>query len=409
MKILYLVHQFYPEHYRGTEKFVLNMASMMQKMGHQVTVLTHGSYDFSFYDQQMENVYYKEMMYKGIPVIVFRMKRNSKKLNHNLGNESLKIFAGKILEYIKPDLIHVGHSKRVAEFITVAKTLRIPYIITLTDFFLMCPKGVLLNSKRELCDGPRCGHQCRYSCPQFSQEWVTDRYAKGKDILCGAHKVFAPSRFVAGKFNEEFPGLKVKVINHGIKYSTIKMNNRIYKENDSLVFCYAGGLKNHKGVHLLIDAFLKLKFKNVQLKIFGSGCESYLKKLKSKSGDDPRIEFCGIFEEQHVGEVLSGVDAVILPSLWYENYPLILHEAVACRLPVICSDAGGMSEKIKDGWNGFTFPVGDKKKLRSIIEKVTRDATILNELKKNLSSSLIPSIEQEAYAYEKEYRRILVW
>jgi glycosyltransferase involved in cell wall biosynthesis len=112
---------------------------------------------------------------------------------------------------------------------------------------------------------------------------------------------------------------------------------------------------------LLIDAFEKIKSSNVILKIFGSGLDPlYINKLFEEAKDDKRIESCGGYPEKNVGDISSHVDVVIIPSLRYENYPVVLHEALVCNTPVIASNAGGMSEKIKDGVNvnGFTCPMG---------------------------------------------------
>jgi hypothetical protein len=67
MKIVYLVHQFYPECYTGTEKFVLNLSGMVQKAGNRVKVITYSFYEDSFYDQRRGEILCKDFLYKGIP------------------------------------------------------------------------------------------------------------------------------------------------------------------------------------------------------------------------------------------------------------------------------------------------------------------------------------------------------
>jgi glycosyltransferase involved in cell wall biosynthesis len=146
---------------------------------------------------------------------------------------------------------------------------------------------------------------------------------------------------------------------------------------------------------------------NVVLKIFGSGPNSYVNKLFDMARGDKRIEFCGVYSEDHSEEILSNIDVTIVPSLWYENYPLVLHESLACNVPVVASNIGGMAEKIKDGINGFTFKVGDSASLKEILERIANNPQILNELKAKMDDLMIPTVEQEAYAYEREYRRVI--
>src|SRR5207244_1806816 len=85
------------------------------------------------------------------------------------------------------------------------------------------------------------------------------------------------------------------------------------------------------------------------------------------------FEFCGTYKPTEVGEILQGIDVVVVPSTWYENYPLALHEALACNVPVIAADIGGASEKIRNFSNGFTFRAGDEGDLKSKLQHVVEN------------------------------------
>lgn len=407
MKILYLVHQFFPEYYSGTEKFVYNISSMMQKAGHSVKVITYSFYRDSFFDKCIGDILYKEFTYKGIPVTALRHKRIPKNINVSFTDKSMACVVEHFITNEKPHIVHVGHPMRVNEFITVSRLLNISYIITLTDFWLICHRVNLVNSRGDLCAGPEKGNTCKTLCPELPGDVILKRYEFARDILSGAKKVISPSRFLGGLFKNELRPLEVTVISHGIRYRKIKKNERNYQKGDNLVFCYAGTLNNHKGVHILIDAFKMIQSDNVILKIFGSGPNPlYVNRLFHMAKENKRIEFCGVYSEDDVGNIFSNVDVVIIPSCVYENYPLVLHEALACNIPVITSDIGGMAEKIKDGINGFSFPVGDAETLRTVMERIITAPEILNELKENMKGSSIPTVEQEAYAYHRIYTNI---
>lgn len=407
MKILYLVHQFYPEYYTGTEKFVLNIAATVQKTGNSVKVITYSFYEDSFYNISKGNILLKEFTYRGVPVTAFRHRRIPEDIHTALVNGDVTEIANEIIVNEKIDIVHVGHPMRVAELINSSKYLGIPYIITLTDFWLICPKYILLTSRGNLCTGPERGNACHDLCPEFPKDLIKRRLNIAEVILFNSKKVISPSNFVGSIFKKEFGNLDMKVINHGISYSKIKKNRRVYKKGDKLIFCYAGSLNRHKGVNILLDAFKNIESKDVVLKIYGSGPdELYVNKLKDTAKEYKRIEFCGVFSEEQVGDILSKVDVVIVPSLWYENYPLILHEALACNVPVIVSNVGGMAEKIIDGLNGYTFRIGDSNHLKSVLELVINNPQMLNELKSNIKNSMIPTVEQEAYAYYRIYKNI---
>lgn len=402
------MHQFYPEFYSGTEKFVLNLSTMIQKLGNQARVITYSFYDDSFYDRSIGQLMLKEFSYQGVPVTAIRHKKMPNGIHHNLLDQGIVETAKDIISNEQPDIVHVGHSMRVNEFIEASRELSIPYIMTLTDFFLICPKVNLITSNGDLCAGSEGGSACLSVCPELPGKVVKRHLNTSKEFLFNANMVISPSKFVASVFKKEYGKLNVKVINHGISYNKIKKNKRGYKKGDKLLFCYAGTLIHHKGVHILLDVFKRLESRDVTLKIYGSGPnETYVNNLMKIAEQDKRIEFCGVFSENQVGSIFSGVDVVILPSLWYENYPLVLHESLACNVPTIVSDVGGLAEKIKDGLNGFTFKIGDGNHLKTVLEGIIKNPEILNELKANIGKIIVPTIEQETYAYESAYKYIV--
>ncbi|WP_216828239.1 glycosyltransferase [Alkalihalobacterium elongatum] len=407
MKILYLVHQFYPMFYTGTEKFVLNMATNMQTSGHQVKVITYSLEDIGSFDRNLDDILLKEYTIKGVPVIAVRHKKYPNELHSLLKDEGLFNAAKCLLEKEKPDIIHVGHPMRITEFINAAISLKIPYLITLTDYHFICPKTIMLKNDGNLCSGSENGEYCINSCG-YSEQFVKRRQEVGMEILKNSKKVFSPSKFLAQMFNEEISELKVEVINHGISDKNILKNRKTYKRNDKLTFCFAGTFASYKGLHVLIDAFNRIRTPRVRLKVYGSGIDKkYANTIKQISKEDHRINFCGVFSERELGKVFSQVDVVVVPSLWYENYPLVLHEALTSNVPVIATDCGGMSEKIKNGVNGFTFRKGDVVHLKTVLEKVINNPLILNSIKNNMTKQIIPTIEQEAVSYERQYQKII--
>lgn len=380
---------------------------MMQRTGHKVRVITYGFYKDSFFDKHAGEILYKEFTYRGIPVTAVRHKRIPEDINIAFGDTSFSDLAAYILSTENPAMVHIGHPMRMGEFIRKVVNFNIPYLITLTDFWMICPKVNLVNSSGDLCAGPKRGTMCRTLCPELSRGAHAERSAFAHDMLSGAKKILSPSRFLRGLFKSEFHDLDIAVINHGISYARIKKNKRYHQKGDDLTFCYAGTLNDHKGVHVLLGAFKNLPAENIRLKIYGSGPNPvYVNKLHDMGRKDRRIEFCGTYSENDVGEILSGVDVVIIPSIVYENYPLVLHEALACHTPVIASNIGGMAEKIQDGINGFSFITGDSDDLSMVMGRIIAEPEILNNLKENIRNSPITTVEQEAYAYSRIYREI---
>jgi glycosyltransferase involved in cell wall biosynthesis len=407
MKILYLVHQFYPEFQSGTEKVILNNALMAQQSGNKVKVITYSFYEDTFYEKEKNGILSREFIYKGIPVIAFKYKNQPINLHISLESRALNGFAEEVIKSESPDIVHVGHSMRVHEFIRVARERNIPYLLTLTDFFLLCPKVILAPNDHSLCSGPKNGTACRNLCKEFSEDFISNRLKTAQDFLKNSKAIVAPSKFVANIYKQEFNELNIYIVNHGIQYKYIKQNNRTYASGDKLVFGYAGNLSYHKGIHILLRAFSGIKDDNIKLILYGSGQDSYVSKLKETAKNDARISFYEVYSSEQLGDIFCGMDMLVTPSISYESYLLVLHEALACNVPVIASDLGGMSERIKDGFNGFTFKPGISEDLKSKMELIINDVSVLNKLKENIRDKMvIPTIEQESYSYYRIYNSI---
>ena len=107
MKILYLIHQFYPEFYTGTEKFVLNLSTMMQKAGNRVKVITYSFYEDSFYDQRRGEILCKEFLYNGIPVLAIKHKQLPDDIHHAIGNTAITEIADDLIRMEQADIVHI--------------------------------------------------------------------------------------------------------------------------------------------------------------------------------------------------------------------------------------------------------------------------------------------------------------
>jgi glycosyltransferase involved in cell wall biosynthesis len=95
---------------------------------------------------------------------------------------------------------------------------------------------------------------------------------------------------------------------------------------------------------------------------------------------DSRISCLGTFPNREIGKVLSELDVLVIPSLWYENSPLVVHSAQAAKVPVIASDIGGLSEAITHEINGLLFERGNARALAVQIRRLAEDRVLLKHL-----------------------------
>lgn len=408
MRILYVVHQFYPESSSGTERFLLQLASSIQRSGHHADIVTYSFAERSEFCPA-GSLLAKQYQYKGISVIGLRHDKVPIDINTSLEDSSVLSFAREVLENRSRsyDLVHVVHPMRLTSFAVLAREVGIPYVLTLTDFWMICPKINLHTSFSTQCGGPGAGKICSQWCPELRPEFVRSRLKAAHEILRGAEAIVVPSRFVAAIVRNEFPELSANVIPHGLALDEFSINPRTHQAGANISLAYCGGLSAHKGVHVLIAAFRSLEAPNVELRIYGTSSrheQDYERVLRNAAGRDDRIKFCGRYQEEEVGEVFKTIDLLIIPSLCYESYSFALHEAIASKVPVIASAIACLDEKVQDSVTGLTFRVGDADHLASKLRFIVSNPRVLDTMKENIRSCVVSRVEEEAYLYERIYR-----
>jgi glycosyltransferase involved in cell wall biosynthesis len=124
--------------------------------------------------------------------------------------------------------------------------------------------------------------------------------------------------------------------------------------------------------------------------------------LQKIASGDSRIAFHGMFENRQIAEVLDGMDALVVPSLWHENMPLVSLSAQAAACPLIASDIGGLSDVVVHETNGLLFEPGSSVALAQLIMRVLTEKDLLSRL----SSQAVHPLDMERYVdeLESEYR-----
>jgi glycosyltransferase involved in cell wall biosynthesis len=156
-------------------------------------------------------------------------------------------------------------------------------------------------------------------------------------------------------------------------------------------FGFVGSIIKTKGVHVAVEAFLPVaeKHEDVELNIYGAPnrwSAEYLEELKRTVADrglGDRIRFRGRFDNRKIGQVLSDIDVLLVPSIWFENAPLTLNEAAMTRTPIIVSDRGGMLEFVKANDYGRTFELGNPESLTKVMMELAADRSRASALAGN--------------------------
>lgn len=177
--------------------------------------------------------------------------------------------------------------------------------------------------------------------------------------------------------------------------------------NRPLVFGYIGVVDPVKGIHHLVEAFEPLT--TAELRIYGGETDyapypdraQFLAQLRRS----PHIRMIGRYAHDELGRILGEVDVVVVPSIWYENAPLVIREAFLAKKPVVTAAFGGMPEWIQEGVNGLLFRPRDVADLRRTLERFISAPSLVEKLSHQFPR--VQSIEADAEVLEGYYRQLI--
>lgn len=429
MRILKIIHGYPPHYNAGSEVYSQSIVNELKKK-HNITVFT-----------REENVYEPDFNFRkenkdDIDFLYVNVARGKDGYNHNIINEKF----AKSLKESKPDIAHIGHLNHLSiGIVDELKKQNIPILFTLHDFWLMCPRGQFLQRNFDgknlytLCSkqvDEKCAKQCysmycsgtesnaaeeTYSNQKdllHWENWVNQRMLEVKKIVQKIDLFHAPSKYLMNRYIDDFdiPKEKIFYLDYGFPLEYLQPVEA--KKKEIFTFGYIGTHIPSKGIDLLIKAFNKIE-KPAKLKIFGRELGQNTKVLKQLAKESKNeVEFCGEYINENIAKkVFSHVDAIVVPSIWGENSPLVIHEAQACKIPVITANFGGMKEYVSHKVNGLLFEHRNMESLYHQLKFAIENPSKMKEYggKAYLYSEngAIPEIKNHCKELEKHYTKLL--
>ena len=144
-----------------------------------------------------------------------------------------------------------------------------------------------------------------------------------------------------------------------------------------------GQIEPHKGVHLIIEAMAKLKVNvPVELCIYGNelAAPRYTAQIGQLAKGNSRIKILGKYPYEHVAQILSQLDVLIIPSLWNEIGPWVMYEAFSLKTPVIATNIPNMSYVVQNEENGLLFERGNSADLARQINRLANEKDLYAQL-----------------------------
>jgi glycosyltransferase involved in cell wall biosynthesis len=219
--------------------------------------------------------------------------------------------------------------------------------------------------------------------------------------------LLAPSRFLAAVHAAVIDGLPLRAQAHGHDLNWLTNSSDKTRPTDRIRFCYMGQIIPDKGVHVLVDAFLRLNpASEAELDIWGGLDDStYVASIRKLAAQSEKIHLRGRFVRAQLAAVLVEADIVVAPSIWYENSPLVIHEAFAAGVPVVATDLGGMAEFVQHEVNGLLFARADADSLAEQMERIIREPTLLARLRAGIPA--VKTIQQEVIEVLAIYEQLV--
>jgi glycosyltransferase involved in cell wall biosynthesis len=389
MRILLVNKFYYPR--GGDCTAILSTEQLLKAKGHEVAVFSmqHPDNLASAWER-----YFPEEISFSAPGIAPKIKA-AVRLFHS--SEVASKFT-RIISDFKPDVVHLHNihsylSPLVAQ-IAHAKGIRVVW--TLHDYKLICPAYSCLRAGKpcESCFAKKSG-VWKYRCMKNSRAasllaWM--------EALCWNRRKLEriTDRFVSPSFF-----LKEKMVSAGFQAEKIEvLHNFMYRQAPPATrkedyYCYVGRLSEEKGVDTLLEAARQLP---CPLKIIGSG--HLLAGYQKKYAQTP-VEFLGQLSSEQLLPIVQRARFLVIPSVWYENNPYSVIEALCMGTPVLGARIGGIPELIDPRRDGDLFEPGN------VAELQTKIATCFQRFSDTYDFVKIATTAQNKFSPGTFYKKLI--
>ena len=318
------------------------------------------------------------------------------------------------LQELQPDVIHFHHTIRFGlEAIQIARqTLPdVKIVFTIHEFILICHRDgqMVRKHNNELCEYAS-PNRCYRCFPEHSPQQFKMREQFLKTHLELVDRFISPSYFLAKRFIDwGLPEAKMSILENGRQIYQAAPHRQLEPGEKRNHFGFFGQINPYKGALLILEAVENLienDFTDFHVDLFGNIASGF-PEFEAEFTDflDKYKDFVthhGKYKQQEIPELIQLVDWVIVPSVWWENSPLVIQEVFMHKRPIICSDIGGMAEKVEDDATGLHFKVRNVISLTKVMKKAISDENLWQRLVTNINPRL--SIEASAIEHINLYK-----
>ncbi|MBK8180004.1 MAG: glycosyltransferase [Planctomycetes bacterium] len=423
MRIALAVHAFPPHEHTGVEVHVAALARELARRGEEVHVFAPRR------DPRTPEFALRREPRDGATIHWLTVHGGAGSAAEHLDRAGMQQAAAEFLDRVRPDVVHFHHALTLGISALEESTRRgIPTLYTAHDYSPICHRTVLARPDLERClrvgDSRACARCDRAvsllnGLSRFA-DWqagvlpeslaAEEREAlarvlaadpdpqdadPGLELRVGLDRrrlaafraldlVLAPTRFLRDRLIEGgLPAERVELSLYGIEVDLLA---RLAPSpwagkgaRQPLVFGFLGAASKHKGLHVLLEAFEAVKGR-ARLAIHADSSDrDHVQALKRRA-QELGAQWHGAFLPRELPRVLSGIDVVVVPSLWWENAPFVIRESFAAHRPVIASATPALAESVRDGVDGLLAAPGDARALGALLERCLAEPELVARL-----------------------------
>jgi glycosyltransferase involved in cell wall biosynthesis len=351
----------------GAEVFFHEIARVLEKNGHEVEMFTcaeeglHARYSEHF--PKVAHFSEGNLLAKSfrVPSIVY--------------NRASRAGMTKVLQDFRPDILHCFaiYGRMTPSILDAAREAGVPTVMSCNDYKHICPNYKLFHHG-SLCEDCKGGkfysaikNRCCHDSLAVSTVSALEAYAHNRTNIWrkNVDRFLFASRFMEGK-TREFWGEGRFLTD--ILQNPFDASDHYIEPNVGTTILYFGRLIEEKGVNVLLDAARQCQ--HVQVVIAGDGPDRL--QVEAAASELPNVCFAGPAWGDDLKQHLSRARAVVVPSLWHENFPYVILQAFAAGKPVIGSRRGGIPELVEAGPHGWLFEPTRPMELAAVIQRVAQ-------------------------------------
>ena len=381
-----MVSTFYPPYsFGGDAMHIYRLSNELARRGHLVDVF-HCEDAFLLLNKKQPTASFPNHP----NITVHRLKSDkgmlSPLLTQQTGAPVFKKQLKKALEQNGYDVIHYHNMSLIG--ITALSYGKAIKLYTTHEHWLVCPMHVLWKFNREVCTKKSCT-LCQLAGKRPPQLWrhtgLMERMLKHVDCF------LSPSRFTLQKHLDEGLDIPIRQMPYFLPEPAESETTHANDPPERPYFLFVGRLEYIKGVQNLIPAFADRP--QYDLLIAGDG--EYGDDLKKQAAGVPNIKFLGRLDQARLRELYRGAVALVVPSICYETFGIIIIEAFSLKTPVIVNDLGALPEVVEDSGGGIIYRNQDE--LTAAMAKLAADPALRNDLGMKGYSAFLKFWNEEAH------------